>query len=937
MDDGDLRKSADRCDNEVIKFKAPIHHHTSESDEPFDIVQHEKESGGMSPKEATRALTAFMKSKGGLFLHFKQGNMKEGQRNEARYNAYKYIRTYDELLDAIKRKLISSPKNPDAAEYKSGDVHYDLRVGNARIGRNHEPATAMLISHFPKTEAMVSRKKRRYINKAAIKLKRQEKQIATASRHMMMFIDDAKTPNRMIQNVWEKVTDYDLSIESPEVSKRSAPAITDDKLTSRLRELYYQLNSGNFGNEENAKNDTLQGLIAKTKAADNGTSGEYMKSLLGHVAANAILGEEKTFHDTLSQEFALNATGEIVCGKVTPRTDAEARASEDWAKHWLPSLKKEVKALFDMGTFELVRRTDMEKLGSKTKKMKNVRKIKVTRDGEIDKYKTRMVVQGFSLLPNDEYYDSYSSVIGAGNTRTLMYIATQTGEELSSADVGNAFLEADLPEDEVVFVEQHPDAAVDGYPPKDWVLRLKKCLYGLPQAGRGFQRVYTKMMLDLGFKRSSAEDCLFIYHHPEHGRIMCSNYVDDLICLTNSKYLRDWWRSNLSKHFAKVTFADSLDYILGIKINRGVDSNGNRYLELDHKVSIEKIAAQAQVGDGHRRVGSPMDHSEKLRRNSSEDEEAEGSYTPPYSYPSILGSLMYLANLSRPDIVTAVHKLSRYVANPSARHYRALTRVVAFTYQTRDRFLRYTQSPEENDPFRLYSASDASYADCVDTGRSTIGRCLWMGKKCSGLIDWKSSLPKTAANSTAESELQAAAECVKDIVYARVLLHDMGYPQVGSTRVQIDNNACISQLNAVKGVVKARHYIVLLRKVQEAVQLGIVHTQRVDSADNVADMFTKPLHQMPFWRLTTAAMGDELATHENTSYRRRLAQMELRGGSVKELNDEYRAEQIEQKKRARESQRERREWELDDRRTQTAALVTALNAVVKVMERLETG
>ena len=87
--------------------------------------------------------------------------------------------------------------------------------------------------------------------------------------------------------------------------------------------------------------------------------------------------------------------------------------------------------------------------------MKNVRKIKVTRDGDIDKYKTRMVVQGFSLLPNDEYYDSYSSVIGAGNTRTLMYIATQTGEELSSADVGNAFLEADLPEDEVVFVEQH--------------------------------------------------------------------------------------------------------------------------------------------------------------------------------------------------------------------------------------------------------------------------------------------------------------------------------------------------------------------------------------------------------------------------------------------------------------------------------------------------
>ncbi len=54
-----------------------------------------------------------------------------------------------------------------------------------------------------------------------------------------------------------------------------------------------------------------------------------------------------------------------------------------------------------------------------------------------------------------------------------------------------------------------------------------------------------------------------------------------------------------------------------------------------------------------------------------------------------------------------------------------------------------------------------------------------------------------------------------------------------------------------------------------------------------------------------------------------------------ELNAKYKAELAAQKARARESQMTRREQELDDRRTQTAALVTALNAVVKVMERLE--
>ena len=56
---------------------------------------------------------------------------------------------------------------------------------------------------------------------------------------------------------------------------------------------------------------------------------------------------------------------------------------------------------------------------------------------------------------------------------------------------------------------------------------------------------------------------------------------------------------------------------------------------------------------------------------------------------------------------------------------------------------------------------------------------------------------------------------------------------------------------------------------------------------------------------------------------------------VKELNREYRAEWAAQKERAREEQKERRESVLDDRRAQTAALVTALNAMTKVVERLD--
>ena len=289
---------------------------------------------------------------------------------------------------------------------------------------------------------------------------------------------------------------------------------------------------------------------------------------------------------------------------------------------------------------------------------------------------------------------------------------------------------------------------------------------------------------------------------------------------------------------------------------------------------------------------------------------------------------MYIANLTRPDLVTAVHKLSRYVQNPSHSHYRALTRVVTFAYQTRDRCLRYTQTPEDlaHDPYRLYAASDSSYADCLDTGRSTVGRCVWMGKKCSGLIDWKSSLPKLAASSSTHAEIQAAVECTKDIIYNRVLLHDLGYHQKGSTRMLIDNNACISQINAVSGIVKSRHYIVMLREIQECLHLGVIHTQRVDSKDNIADMFTKPLPVLPFWRLSTEAIGDQHATAPYSEIRNRALLQELNGGSVKELKSEMRAKK-----------EQRRAEQVERKNIQEAATVMALNLATTIIERAGLG
>ena len=140
----------------------------------------------------------------------------------------------DELIDAVKRKLISCPTKADS-KFSSGDLFYDLKVGHVKIKRTLEPVAAMVAR---KAKAPLPRAIRRALKEA----KRKRRQ----TTQMVMFIDDARALNRGIKDVWSKVTDYDVSTENPQVKDRSAPTITDDELTSRLRELYYRLNSGNF-------------------------------------------------------------------------------------------------------------------------------------------------------------------------------------------------------------------------------------------------------------------------------------------------------------------------------------------------------------------------------------------------------------------------------------------------------------------------------------------------------------------------------------------------------------------------------------------------------------------------------------------------------------------------------------------------------------------
>ena len=127
----------------------------------------------------------------------------------------------------------------------------------------------------------------------------------------------------------------------------------------------------------------------------------------------------------------------------------------------------------------------------------------------------------------------------------------------------------------------------------------------------------------------------------------------------------------------------------------------------------------------------------------------------------------------------------------------------------------------------------------------------------------------------------------------------------------------------------------MLRKIQEVIHLGIAHTQRIDTKDNIADMFTKPLPTLAFWRLTTLGMGDKASKKKYAELRDLALAQEFSGGSVKQLNVELRLAAKKAKEEARAQQTDRRAQEAETKHLQTAALATVLELVNRLMSKEE--
>lgn len=212
-----------------------------------------------------------------------------------------------------------------------------------------------------------------------------------------------------------------------------------------------------------------------------------------------------------------------------------------------------------------------------------------------------------------------------------------------------------------------------------------------------------------------------------------------------------------------------------------------------------------------------------------------------FPYRQAVGSLMFAAIVSRPDISFAVGAVSRYLENPSSAHVNAVKRIIRYLNGTKNFGIEYGGLSTSSTMLKGYTDSD--HAHDIDTRRSTSGYVFLLNN---GIVTWKSYLQKTVALSTAEAEYMAASDGVKEAIWLRQLLKDIGYDQQGPTSIMIDNQSAIILTKNAEFHQRTKYIDVRFHFVRDHVKNEIIKPIYVPTNEQLADALTKPLPAQKF-------------------------------------------------------------------------------------------
>jgi len=265
-------------------------------------------------------------------------------------------------------------------------------------------------------------------------------------------------------------------------------------------------------------------------------------------------------------------------------------------------------------------------------------------------------------------------------------------------------------------------------------------------------------------------------------------------------------------------------FFLGIQLDKQEDGS----IKISQQAYAKKILERFGMGDCNP-VKTPI-----VKPGGEAEEDGEESHNFPYR--EAVGALMYLMTGTRPDIAYAVGVVSRTLENPTYSDWLKVKRIFRYLKGTCEYGIVYRPDYK---PRVLECYSDADHGGDSTTGRSTSGVvCIYAG----GAISWLSQRQQSVAISTTEAEVMAASEATREAVWLKRLLGEI-VALHGVPILQVDNEAEVRLAQNPENHRRTKHIAIRHFFIREKVMEGEINVQRVSTEEQLADIFTKPLHK----------------------------------------------------------------------------------------------
>ena len=304
-------------------------------------------------------------------------------------------------------------------------------------------------------------------------------------------------------------------------------------------------------------------------------------------------------------------------------------------------------------------------------------------------------------------------------------------------------------------------------------------------------------------------------------------YVDDLLLCSKNENLINKVKVALSKRFKMKDMGKIKEY-LGITVNFDYRKN---VMTLDQTKYIESLSKKFNL-ENSRLYNTPMEVNLKIEKSDNCEMN--------FKYRNLIGALLYISSATRPDISYSVNYLSRFQNCYNKKHYKYALRILKYLLLTKNLKLIYKK--RENAKLIDFFV-DADWAGDNNDRKSTTGFVI---RFLGNVVYWKSRKQKSVTKASTFAEYVALSESVSELDFIKELLNTFEIKLTKPIDIYEDNSGAIEIAKYGNFTKNSKYIEVHYHFVHEHVSDNIIKVVKINSENNIADIFTKALCREKF-------------------------------------------------------------------------------------------